>query len=580
MIERLRHWAGARVPTAAVPRFSAILHGETVPQEDLRRRSLSLRTRHLRRRLDHGLLRPIASPQGALLGRPVTTFHADQSLDDSLMLVVAALETLSVPYALLEVRTMHRRVVIVAAEHAETARRALSTKYRDDPVYVAPVVDGDVATTARLAREASVAPRLTSAPVLRVFQVLVADRRVLGGAELGCDLEFWGPADPGDAGAGREQQVSGTIVAPRPNRRSPSLSLAQRLPVDVSVGDQKVTTYEGLNHPHLLDVDFPVDVIYTWVDGSDPDWARRKDRAWEQVYPEVHHKFSSNLGRFASHDELRYSLRSLEMFAGWVRTIHLVTDSQIPAWLHRDHPKIHVVDHRELFGGVGILPTFNSHAIESRLHHIDGLAEHFMYLNDDVFFGRPVPPELFFHANGLTRFFMTTTTVDLEEPSPRDLPISSAAKRNRALIEKRFERTITHKLQHVAHPLRRDVLLEMGDAFPDDFTRTASAQFRSPGDISVASSLAHYFGYATGRAVPGELAYRYCDIADDRAPIKLQRLLRDRDADVFCLNEVDSADVDPVAQAQLVRGFLGAYFPLPSSFERVDVPMPATGLDR
>ena len=40
------------------------------------------------------------------------------------------------------------------------------------------------------------------------------------------------------------------------------------------------------------------------------------------------------------------------------------------------------------------LPTFSSHAIESRLHHVPDLAEHFLYSNDDMFFGRPVDPEV------------------------------------------------------------------------------------------------------------------------------------------------------------------------------------------
>ena len=39
-----------------------------------------------------------------------------------------------------------------------------------------------------------------------------------------------------------------------------------------------------------------------------------------------------------------------------------------------------------------VLPTHNSHAVESQLHHIPGIAEHFLYSNDDMFFGRPLQP--------------------------------------------------------------------------------------------------------------------------------------------------------------------------------------------
>ncbi|WP_412517728.1 hypothetical protein [Actinomadura madurae] len=67
-----------------------------------------------------------------------------------------------------------------------------------------------------------------------------------------------------------------------------------------------------------------------------------------------------------------------------VRHIWLVTAGQVPGWLDVRVPGLTVVDHRDIFGGRGRLPTFNSHAIESQLHHIDGLAEHFLYVNGEI----------------------------------------------------------------------------------------------------------------------------------------------------------------------------------------------------
>jgi hypothetical protein len=321
----------------------------------------------------------------------------------------------------------------------------------------------------------------------------------------------------------------------------------------------------GLLQPHLLDVDFPVDVVYTWVDGSDPQWLRRKDDAWVALDPEHHHPSAATSSRFTSHDELRYSLRSLEAHADWVRTVYLVTDGQRPPWLRADHPRLRVVDHRELFAGTQALPTFNSHAIEARLHHVPGLSEHFLYLNDDVFFGRPVRPELFFEASGLARFFLTDALIDLAGPSARDLPVASAAKQTRAVVERLFGRTVTQRFQHVAHPQRRSTLEALETELADELSRTVRSRFRRPNDLSLPSSLAHYVGYARGTAVPGTLSYLYCDVSERRAPIKLQRLARRRDADVFCLNETDTPGDHP--GHQLVMDFLQSYFPRPSSFE-------------
>ena len=71
-----------------------------------------------------------------------------------------------------------------------------------------------------------------------------------------------------------------------------------------------------------------------------------------------------------------------------VRTIWLVTDDQVPAAIDRpkaEQENIRIVDHREIFRGYEqFLPTFNSYAIETMLWRIDGLADRFLYFNDDM----------------------------------------------------------------------------------------------------------------------------------------------------------------------------------------------------
>ena len=87
--------------------------------------------------------------------------------------------------------------------------------------------------------------------------------------------------------------------------------------------------------------------------------------------------------RFTDNEELRYSLRSLEKYAGWVRHVYLVTNGQIPYWLNMDCPKLTLVTHQEIFKNTSALPTFSSPAIESNLHRIPGmrhLARHPTYI--------------------------------------------------------------------------------------------------------------------------------------------------------------------------------------------------------
>ncbi|MEQ2168250.1 hypothetical protein GOODEAATRI_012411, partial [Goodea atripinnis] len=46
--------------------------------------------------------------------------------------------------------------------------------------------------------------------------------------------------------------------------------------------------------------------------------------------------------RFEDNEELRYSLRSVEKHAPWVRHIFIVTNGQIPSWLNLDNPRVTV----------------------------------------------------------------------------------------------------------------------------------------------------------------------------------------------------------------------------------------------
>lgn len=141
-----------------------------------------------------------------------------------------------------------------------------------------------------------------------------------------------------------------------------------------------------------------IDLVYLWVAGSDPVWQAKK-AAYEQddllKLPET-----TGVCRFNDNGELRYSLRSVERFVPWIRRIFIVTDNQIPAWLDTSNPRVRIVDHREIMPEE-VLPVFNSNALELYLCRIPGLSEHFLYANDDMFFGAPLTPGFFFDKEGL-----------------------------------------------------------------------------------------------------------------------------------------------------------------------------------
>ena len=110
-----------------------------------------------------------------------------------------------------------------------------------------------------------------------------------------------------------------------------------------------------------------IDLVYLWVDGNDPVWLTKKNEflpADRQVDPQV-----AGECRYVENDELRYSLRSVEKYAPWIRRVYIVTDDQTPAWLDTSNPRVRVVSHREIMPAE-ILPVFSSTVIEWFLPYI------------------------------------------------------------------------------------------------------------------------------------------------------------------------------------------------------------------
>ncbi|NUR85504.1 MAG: hypothetical protein HOY71_15595, partial [Nonomuraea sp.] len=250
-----------------------------------------------------------------------------------------------------------------------------------------------------------------------------------------------------------------------------------------------------------------------------------------------------------------------------IRHVWIVTDQQVPPWLDLSSPLVTVVDHREIFADADALPTFNSHAIESRLHHIPGLSEHFLYFNDDFFLGRVTTPGQFFHANGISKFFPSSAKVPGGGRTPDDEPVVAAGKNNRALVEQVFERHVVDKMKHIPYALRRSVLQELEERFPEEVGRTTGHRFRHPDDVSIASSLYQYYSFLTGRAVPSKLAYKYVDLAEPEAKDEMAAILERRPLDAFCLNDTECDESLRDLQLDLVTRFLAGYFPVPSPFE-------------
>ncbi|MDE6717441.1 MAG: hypothetical protein K2J70_04530, partial [Muribaculaceae bacterium] len=80
----------------------------------------------------------------------------------------------------------------------------------------------------------------------------------------------------------------------------------------------------------------------------------------------------------------------------WVRKIHFLTWGHLPEWLNTDNPKVEVHNHKDFFDDNTVFPVFSSHPIEMNIRNIPGLAEKFIYFNDDTLVVKPVSADRFF----------------------------------------------------------------------------------------------------------------------------------------------------------------------------------------
>ena len=233
-----------------------------------------------------------------------------------------------------------------------------------------------------------------------------------------------------------------------------------------------------------------IDLVYLWVNGNDPQWKMKKRMVLTER-GEAPAAEALNKGRFVESDELKYSLRSVEMNAPWINKIWIVTDDQTPEWLNTDHPKVQMVSHRDILPAE-YLPTFNSHALEMSLTNIDGLAERFLYANDDTFFARPTTPDFFYTSEGLpiARFARYV-------PHSKSLYMTVIGKA-RELIYERYGKWYRRVPHHNIDAYLKSDIVACNNEFTEFVEQTRSRQFRTVDDLQRVVWL--YWAMANGRA--------------------------------------------------------------------------------
>lgn len=292
-----------------------------------------------------------------------------------------------------------------------------------------------------------------------------------------------------------------------------------------------------------------IDVVYTWVDGTDnthQEMLAKYGRTDKELNPE----------RFRDlFDLLKYSLRSLEMFAPWVNQVHLVVSRpQTPKWLNLDSEKVKIHFHDRIIPE-DYLPTFSSRSIESFVHLIPGLSEKFIYMNDDFLIGLPVTPADFFTEDGRMKIYGT---------------IGGGALR---IVKDDIFYDITSKFQHLPRLISKEIYQQMEIDWAKELAVTRSHKFRQRGDV-IPHTLYRYYALSRFKEeCHAPSVFKYKKLYDfhkiknnlDRQVHKLAALAR-RKRKFICFND-DQKDSPNQQVVEAVQSYLSINYPNKSSFE-------------
>ena len=330
-----------------------------------------------------------------------------------------------------------------------------------------------------------------------------------------------------------------------------------------------------------------IDFVIPWVDGNDPAWQEERRKYKQDSGTDA------RAARYRDMDILKYWFRAVEAYAPWVNRIHFITWGHLPEWLNTDHPKLHIVNHKDYIPAE-YLPTFSSHPIELNMHRIEGLSEHFVYFNDDVLLNGPIDPEFFFHKglpcdfayinnignsdttetwyhvivnctwtinkhHSYIKSFLKHPTKYLSWKYPMKTLLKNFLKLENCNVFQGFDE------HHLASPYLKSTLEESWQENSDILHYTSGNKFRTPLDVN--QYLFRYKQLAEGKFHPVSRKSRgkCCQIWMDTS--EMYNVILNQEYKMICLNDT-TKEIDFDAVMEIIKSAYDKKFPQCSFFER------------
>ena len=328
-----------------------------------------------------------------------------------------------------------------------------------------------------------------------------------------------------------------------------------------------------------------IDFVVMWVDGGDPIWQAKKAEYSKSV--DTSKNSMNSVKAYRDWGTFKYWFRGVEKYAPWVNKVYLVTDQQKPSWLNIASEKLVLVDHSDILRK-DYLPVFSANPIESNIHRIPGLSEHFVFFNDDVYLTSPVEPTDFFSEDGLPKYNTALSPIIPERYGTghfqvNDMEIVTSyfsrdeiLKNGKFLSFKQGWKNILKTLlyrnskficgfweNHLAHPLLKSTMELVWEKETAILEKTSASRFRNPADTNV--WLFKYWQIASGK-------YEVSDpkLGDlfslDNVDSNFWKLLNSGKYKIMCINDGFNVQDEEQVMTDFIKA-MGQLFPEKSSFE-------------
>ena len=331
----------------------------------------------------------------------------------------------------------------------------------------------------------------------------------------------------------------------------------------------------------------PIDFVVLWVDCNDAQWQKEKRKYSGE--PNV----DNSVIRYQDWENLKYWFRSVEKYAPWVNRVHLVTNGQVPEWINTECTKLNLVKHSDYMPSMA-LPTFNSSAIEVGVCDIPGLAEYFVYFNDDVFITADVSEKYFFQndvpvdmagficaprvneENVFSYLMKNNNDIIFSHFSKKEIVVKGLLRWFRLWYGKTFLRSLIYAfcgervgfvIPHLSTPYTKTDFKKVWDTEEEALRKTQHNRFRSKTDVT------HYlfrnWRMCLGDFVPRKSKGKYFSVENADDAKKIASVIINNKYPEICINEQCSGEAFEEVK-KIVNAAFEQKLPKKSMFERND----------